>query len=139
MKISRDFIRFAIAGLFNTLVTFVLYCFMVWLGVAYVLANTLTWAVGILVAYLLNSTLVFTSHKSQFGFGGLGRFGLAYSAGLILSTLLLALLVENGWSDPIRAQFIIIPAIIVLNYTSAKYWVFSPKRLAAAQARHADT
>lgn len=126
MHISTEFVKFILAGIVNVLLTFSVYIALVSIATPYVLANALAWVLGIAFSYFLNSTFVFSKAHctksasiKQFIF-----FGAAYSVNCLISSFLLIFLVETSLFDPVRAQYIVIPVIVFLNYAASKLFVF---------------
>lgn len=121
-----EMVRFGLAGGVNTVLTFVVYAVLVQEGVAYPLANLLAWILGICCSYFLNLLFVFGG-KSRPQRGSprqFATFGAIYAVNFGISSLALIGLVESGLVGPIRAQFVVIPLIVVLNYAASKFLIF---------------
>lgn len=126
MRISTEFVKFILAGIVNVLLTFAVYFALVSIATPYTLANALAWVLGIAFSYFLNSTFVFrkvhrkkTASIKQFVF-----FSAAYFVNFLISSFLLVFLVEANLFDPVRAQYIVIPVVVFLNYSASKLFVF---------------
>jgi putative flippase GtrA len=99
---------------------------MVYSGFAYQLANLLAWTLGLICGYFFNLIFVFGDKKSspkadsrQFL-----KFCVMYGFSFALSTIALMGLVESGLVGPVKAQLIVIPLIVVVNFVSSKFLVF---------------
>jgi putative flippase GtrA len=118
--------RYGLAGGLNTIITFLAYAIMVYSGFAYQLANLLAWTLGLICGYFFNLIFVFGDKKSspkadsrQFL-----KFCVMYGFSFALSTIALMGLVESGLVGPVKAQLIVIPLIVVVNFVSSKFLVF---------------
>lgn len=118
--------RYGLAGGLNTIITFLAYALMVSAGLAYQFANLLAWLLGIVCGYFFNLLFVFGDKKTppkanprQFV-----KFGVMYGFSFALSTIALMGLVESGLVGPVKAQFIVIPLIVIVNFVSSKFLVF---------------
>ncbi|APW36532.1 hypothetical protein RD110_04355 [Rhodoferax koreense] len=119
-------LRFGLAGGANTAVTFLVYAGLVRSGVAYPLANGFAWMLGLICGYLLGKLYVFRDravpvHRSRKQFL---TFTGVYIVSFLLSTGLLAALVESGLFNAVTAQFLVIPVVATFNFVSSRYIVF---------------
>ena len=139
MKIKLDTkIKFLIAGGSNTAITFALYALLVHKGVDYNLSLALTYAIGIVLGFLINRMWTFASHENiseqdlvrtsqkstrkQFG-----RYVLSYLLIFLVNFLSLNLLVQAFKLNPIVAQLFAIAVSTVCSYFLQKSWVFNQK------------
>lgn len=127
MRKAPHVARYLFAGGFNTAATFAIYTALVLAGVGYQLANAVGWVFGLVNAYILGRWFVFRDaarpvrSTSQFI-----HFALVHATSYAVSALLLLLLV-GGWGfGKIAAQAIVIPVVVILNFTASKYLVFRP-------------
>lgn len=121
-------LRFGLAGGANTVVTFLVYAILVRSGVAYPVANAFAWILGLVCGYLLGKLYVFRDrrvpvHRSRKQFLA---FTGVYIASFLLSTGLLAVLVESGLVAAVTAQFFVIPVVATFNFVASRYIVFDP-------------
>ncbi|HZY20065.1 MAG TPA: GtrA family protein [Ramlibacter sp.] len=116
------FSRFLVAGLANTGITYLVYLALVQL-MPYATAYSLTYALGILLGYLINATWVFSQRPSA---SSAFRYPLAYLLNYVLGLGLLWLLV-----DRLRMPKQIAPLAILFITTPAMYamtrYVFTPR------------
>jgi putative flippase GtrA len=127
MSERRRVLRYLLAGGFNTAATFALYAGLVFVGVGYQLANVAGWVMGLLMAYAWSRWFVFRDAampartSSQFA-----RFSFMHAASYAASAFLLYLLIERWGCGKIAAQAVVIPFIVLLNFSASKYIVFRP-------------
>jgi putative flippase GtrA len=118
---STELVRFVGAGCLNTGLGFAIYCFVILLGFSYVVANSIAWAVSVIVGFLLNSRFVFRkayAHRRFVAFVGSNILS------LFVSFALLTLLIHVFSVDAIVASLVTIPFVVAISYLAAKYGVF---------------
>lgn len=123
----RRILRFGVAGGGNTVLTFAVYALLVRVGVAYPVANAAGWVTGLICGYLLGKLFVFRDrrvavHRSSAQFLA---FAGVYVASFLLSTAMLAALVESGLSSPVIAQVFVIPLVATFNFVASRRVVFN--------------
>ena len=57
--LSKEFILFALVGVSNTVINFIVYTILVTISMPYLLANVIGYGVGMINSYLLNKYFVF--------------------------------------------------------------------------------
>ena len=115
------FVKFIFFGGLNTLLCFVIYCFGIKLGFNYVAANSLSWIIGVLVAFMLNKTYIFKSryqHKKLLLFVGSNVLS------LIISLAMLSILIKCFHVNTILASIISIPCVVAANFLAFKHVIF---------------
>ena len=120
---AKQFLKFGIVGVSNTLIALFIYYSLIFLNVHYIIANTAGFLVSVMNAYYWNSKYVFKKnsegHKNSF----IKSF-LSYGSTFVLGTLFLFIMVHYlGISDkvaPILNLILTIPA----NFLLHKLWVF---------------
>jgi putative flippase GtrA len=121
---GRQFIKFGIVGVLNTLIGLCIYYIFIYISVSlYIAGNTTGFIAGVLNSYYWNNKYVFT--KSQEGhFIPLMKTFAAYGGTLILSTALLVIMVDrlqiSEWVAPLINLSITVP----LNFLLNKFWAF---------------
>ena len=124
----NELVRYGIAGVLNTLVGYLTF----WVGLQVfnfspLIANTLGYAAGLGVAYLLNRIFVFRSAAG--GKTSMLRFALAFATAFLINQGVLLLLLRIPGLEAEIAQ---IPAMItytVVFFLMNKYFVFKQKTL----------
>ena len=119
--------KFTLVGAANFVLTFIVFTAMLKaLSVNYLFSLGAAWVVGMLFSYVLNFAWVFKpEQKIQFKTRFL-KFFLASAFSIVLNMLVLRYIVEQTNFDPFYVQMALIPFIIVLNFSTAKYWSLRP-------------
>ncbi|MCM1334058.1 MAG: GtrA family protein [Bacteroides sp.] len=119
-----QFIKFALVGVSNTVVNYLVYVILVSLGVYYLVANVFGFLISVLNAYFWGSHFVFKEDQTKekrVWWKVLLKTYASYAVGLVLSTLLLVLWVDlleigeafgfvNLLLKPLHETFAFIPA-----------------------------
>ena len=113
-------LRFATVGAVTTVLDFSLFANLVAAAVPPPYANVASYSSGIVLSYVLNRTWTFGASASRLQ---ALRFGLSVLAGLMISTLLVALLAKA--MPAIDAKLVSVPVVFGWNYLTARYWVFN--------------
>ena len=92
MKISGQFVRYAIVGLISNGVLYLAYLVLTWLGLGHKFAMTLLYVVGVLQTFVFNRNWTF-KHGGLVG-AALTRYAVAYGFGYLLNFAALALFVD---------------------------------------------
>ncbi len=120
----KQFVKFGLVGISNTIISLVIYYILVYLNVHYIIANALGFAISVVNAYYWNSKYVFLDRSKQQHSKSFIKSFLSYFSTFLLGTALLFLMVNYfGISDkiaPIINLFITIPINFLLN----KLWAF---------------
>lgn len=128
----EQFLKFALVGLSNTLIAYLVYAFCVYIGLHYLLANAIAFAVSVLNAYYWSDRFVFRKGEgeSRSAIWTLFKTYLAYgSTGLLLASVLLWLYVDRLGISEYIAQLLVLVITIPLNFIINKYWSFKTKRI----------
>lgn len=115
--------RFLIVGGVNFVFTFAVFTgALKGMHLGYLTSLLIAWVSGNILAYTLNFIWVFRpADRLKYG----RRFVKYLTAGgfsIGLNLLALLLLVELGEFDPFWSQVGIMPAIVIFNFATAKYW-----------------
>ena len=126
-KLKIEVTKFTLVGAANFVLTFIVFTAMLKvLSVNYLLSLGAAWVVGMLFSYILNFAWVFKpEQKLQFKDRFL-RFVLASVFSIALNMLALSYIVEHTGFDPFYVQMLLIPLIVIFNYSTAKYWSLRP-------------
>lgn len=120
--------RFLAGGAFNTGSTFVLYWLLL-LVVEYRIAYAISFIVGILLSYVINTKLVF---RTNYSFRKVILFPLVYLVTYFAGAVVLDLAVSRFGVDTRIAPFICICATLPLTYLLSKL-VLAGRRMPAQQ------
>ena len=123
MLFIRQFIRFGLVGISNTVVYLGVYYAMMYLGVYYIIASIVAFVVSVFNAYFWSSRYVFPGKRSGDA-KPLVKVFAVYGFTFLLSTGLMYCTVEffniSAWIAPLITMCVTIPANFLLN----KYWAF---------------
>lgn len=111
----RRWARFAAGGLFNTAATYLIYLGLIRF-IPYQAAYLVAYALGILIAYVLNSILVF---RVPLSLGRFSTYPLVYVVQYVIAAGLLAVAIEflhlSEVIAPLAVLVIMVPLSYVLN------------------------
>lgn len=122
-----QFLKFSIVGLSNTIVSYLVYAALLFIGVNYIVANIVSYFTGVINSFYWNNKYVFDNERSDLS-SLISSFSklLASSAftGLIINNILLYFWVSvlgiSSILGPLLNLFVTYP----LNYILSKYWAF---------------
>lgn len=122
-RFRREAFRFLVVGGINFFLTLILYLGMLRIvKIHYLIALIVSWAIGMMFTYVLNFLWVFKpDEKIEFR----NRFPKYFTSQLVsigLNTLALQMIVVNFGMDPFWGQFLLIPMVVVFNFSAAKFW-----------------
>ena len=119
----KQFIKFGLVGVSNTLISLGTYYLLYFLGINYLIANTIGFVVSVLNSYYWNNKYVFK--KTQSGhLKPLIKTFLSYGSTFLLSTFLLFVMVQHLGIPEIFAPIITLVITIPLNFLINKFWAF---------------
>lgn len=120
---KKEFIKFSIVGVSNTLITLISYNILISLGINYIISNIVGYAFGTINGFIWNKKWVFKSNKqSSILFV---KFIIVNLITLSFSTMGLLILVNNLNSNKVVAQIMATFITLTINYTLNKLWTFS--------------
>ncbi len=129
LKKHKEAIRYLFFGVVTTVVNFVLYYALLFLGMHYLWAQAISWIGAVLVAYITNKLWVFESRVT----GALpilremASFVLSRIFSFGVETLLLFLMVDVADIREGIAKIPVAVITVVLNYITGKLMVFKKK------------
>lgn len=119
----KQFIKFGLVGVSNTLISLGTYYLLYFLGVNYLIANTIGFIISVLNSYYWNNKYVFK--KTQDGhIKPLIKTFMSYGSTFLLSTILLFLMVNIFKVSEIIAPIVTLIITIPLNFIMNKFWAF---------------
>lgn len=123
MVTIKQFIKFGLVGISNTLISLGTYYLLYFLGVNYLISNTVGFVVSVLNSYYWNNKYVFK--KTQKGhLKPLIKTFLSYGSTFLLSTVLLFIMVQYFGVSEIIAPIVTLVITIPLNFLMNKFWAF---------------
>jgi len=123
-----QWLRFVAVGVSNTLLSTLVFAALFHLGVHYLLASSVAFALGALNSYVLNRRWTFRSHDRRAP--ELARFACVQIVGLGVDLALLSGLVEVAGIPHVVAQVLAFPAASVVMFALSRQWAFKSARTA---------
>lgn len=126
----RQFIKFGVVGVSNTLISYVTYVICLAASVHYLVGSILGFIISVLNSFYWNSKYVFVQEEKDFLsiVRAFTKMVLSYSfTGLILNNILLVVLVEWICIPEIVAPLVVLLVTIPLNFVLNKLWAFRRK------------
>jgi putative flippase GtrA len=123
-----QWLRFVAVGVSNTLLSTLVFAALFHLGVHYLLASSVAFALGALNSYVLNRRWTFRSRERRAP--ELARFACVQIVGLGVDLALLSGLVELAGIPHVVAQVLAFPAASVVMFALSRQWAFKSARTA---------
>lgn len=121
--LAAQFMRFALVGVSNTVLTLVIYTLLVkGLAVWYLLASAIGFAVGAVNGYLLNRRYTFPDHRAD-ALTPL-RWTIVQGCGLGLDEALLFAFVNGLHLDKLVGQVLAVGVVVLLTFAANRTWTF---------------
>lgn len=119
-------LRFLIVGGFNTMLCYIVYAGLLWIGLLFWAANLGAVVFGIGVSFITQGRIVFGNSDGR----RIGRFVASWLVIYAAQTAIIGLLMRTGIT-PTIAGLIVLPGAAVCSYLIQKRLVFRAARLAA--------
>ncbi len=120
---KQEFIKYAISGTINTLITLIVYNILIQIGVNYMISNGIAYFLGIVNGFVLDKIWVFKSNKNVVIL--FSKFIIVNIISLFFNSTLLFILVNNIGLDNILSQLISTISTGMFNYIMNRVWTFS--------------
>ena len=120
--VSKELAAYFIAGVLTTLVNFIVYYAMLFMGIDYKISNTAAFIISVIFAFIVNKKYVFLSDKSyieEFIKFSLGR---VFTYVLDIGTMIV--LIEVFSVSECMAKLWTNILVMVSNYLISKFWTF---------------
>lgn len=121
-SVIRQFFKFGLVGILNTIIGFGSYYCLLWLGCNYIWANVISWIISVFNSFYWNNKYVFV-HNTLW-WKALAKTYISYALSLICGTILLFIVVEYLYISPIIAPVFTLLITIPMNFILNKYWTF---------------
>ncbi|HQB63574.1 MAG TPA: GtrA family protein [Sedimentibacter sp.] len=121
-KVSKELAAYFIAGVLTTLINFMVYYAMLFMGIEYKISNTAAFIISVIFAFIVNKKYVFLSDKSyikEFIKFSLGR---VFTYVLDIGTMIV--LIEVFSVNEYMAKLWTNILVMVSNYLISKFWTF---------------
>ncbi len=131
-KLVKQFLKFGIVGVSNTLIAYLCFSVCVFVGIHYLIANAIGFFVSVLNAYYWSDRFVFKKGvgESRSTVWTLAKTYIAYgSTGLLLASVLLYIYVDMLQISEYIAQLLVLVVTIPLNFVINKFWSFKTKKV----------
>jgi putative flippase GtrA len=122
--VPREFVRFLIVGVANTLISLVVYRALLALGVWYVVSAPIAWGAGVVNGYVFNRRWTFRAPDTGRARALYALFG---AAGAGAASLLVLLFVRGAGIGKFEAYLAAIPLVTVSTFLANRYWTFSDR------------
>lgn len=120
---KEKFIKYAISGTINTLITLLIYNILIQIGMNYMVSNVIAYFLGIINGFILDKIWVFKSNKKIVPL--FSKFIIVNMISLFFNSLILFILVNNIGLDSILSQLISTISTGIFNYIMNRVWTFS--------------
>lgn len=122
-SLVRQFFKFALVGLSNTLISLGVYSLLVYSGVHYQIGNVSAFIISSLNGYILNKFWVFNAHTEKKRIQ-MVKYYIVYCGSLLISMILsfvwIDILQINQYASPMVNLLITVP----LNYLLSRKWIY---------------
>ena len=122
--IHRQFARYVVVGLSSNATMYALYVLLTLTVLGPKIAMTVTYAMGVLIAFLANRNWTFRHQKVDDS--PLVRFLSAYGLGYVINYCALFLFVDVLGLPHLYVQAAMIVFLAIMLFALQKYWVFRP-------------
>lgn len=123
-RTARQAAWFAIIGVVNTVLHFLVYQGLLTFGTPYLPASALGYAVGLVNSFILNRRITFRDARGRRWRAQFVRFGVVNLLALASNLLILEAVVRSGWLAP---RLAVVPAVVgslAFNFIGNKFWTF---------------
>lgn len=122
-EIGKQFAKFGVIGVSNTLLSLAVYYALVYLGIHYIVAYTVGFCLSVVNAYYWNSRYVFHV-GTQNRFTSFLKSFLTYGGTFVIGTFFLYLMVNNLHISDKIAPVINLAFTVPANFIIHRIWVF---------------
>ena len=122
-EVAIQFAKFAIVGVSNTAITFVVYTALLkGAGISYLIASAFGFIAGATNGFLWNRRWTFSDHVGD-AYTPV-RWGIVQGLGLVIDETLLYLLVHDGGVGKLLAQALAIVVVTITTFVLNRAWTF---------------
>ncbi|CAI8853976.1 GtrA domain-containing protein [Bacillus sp. IT-79MI2] len=119
----EKFLKFGLVGIFNTLITIISYIILVKFGINYLIANIISYLIGVANSYYWNKNWVFRSNGKNLSI--FLKFLIVNLIVLAFNTFSLFILVDKLLYNEFIAQIFAIGIGMMINFFLNKIWTFN--------------
>jgi putative flippase GtrA len=121
-KVTKELAAYFAVGVLTTIVNFVVYYSMIFMGFDYKISNTAAFIVSVIFAFITNKKYVFLSDKSYYN--EFIKFSLGRLFTYILDIGTMILLIEVFSVSEYMSKLWTNILVIMANYIISKFWTF---------------
>ncbi|MCL2102199.1 MAG: GtrA family protein [Fibromonadales bacterium] len=124
--VSKQFLKFGLVGVANTLISYFVYVALTYLGLYYLLSNVIAFVVSMINAFYWNNKHVFKENReNRKAVNSAFYMVISYAfSGLAVGSALLYVLVDVLGISKYIAPFFGLCITVPLNFVLNKFWVF---------------
>ena len=129
-KLVAQFVKFGIVGVSNTVLSYVIYAVMVYIGCHYLVASVASWIISVSWSFYWNDRMVFTledGEQRSWWRALLKTFASYALTGLVLANILLVLQIDVLGISEYLAPIINLIITVPLNFLLNRNWAFKTK------------
>lgn len=119
---ARQFIKFVLVGVMTTALNFVIFAICLKLGLHYLPAAIVAFAIATINSYTWNRIWTFRAGKHRNK--RLAKFTIVQLVGLSINLVVLSFLVETFSMSELVAQLLANGFVVLSNFTGNKLWTF---------------
>lgn len=121
-KVTKELAAYFAVGVLTTIVNFIVYYSMIFMGFDYKISNTAAFIVSVIFAFITNKKYVFLSDKSYYN--EFIKFSLGRLFTYILDIGTMILLIEVFSVSEYMSKLWTNILVIMANYIISKFWTF---------------
>lgn len=125
-NIMKKILKFGLVGILNTLITFISYAVFVTFGINYLIANCVSYFIGVINSYYWNKNWVFKSTSKDSTL--ILKFFAVNLIVLTFNTIVLFIFVDKLGIDKFISQIFSISVGMVINFFLNKIWTFNKQK-----------
>jgi len=136
-----QFIKFGIVGLSNTIISYLIYALLVYLGFHYLIASILAFFLSVLNSFFWNSRYVFKKDNGakRSVLQALIKTFISYAfTGLLLQNIFLFIFIDILHISKYIAPLISLVVTVPLNFIMNKYWAFRQSKIYKEEINEED-
>lgn len=119
----KKFLKFGLVGILNTLITIISYIMLIEFGMNYLVANCVSYFIGVINSYYWNKNWVFQSASKDLTL--ILKFLAVNLVVLAFNTIILFILVDKLLINKFISQFFAIGIGMIINFFLNKLWTFN--------------
>lgn len=124
IKTAKQLTKFGLVGILNTLVSLIIYYFLVFLNLNYIIANIIGYFLSSVMGYFLNKVWVFNAKRQKIISSSI-RYYIVYGISLVINVSSMYLWVNILYISKIVAPVLTMFLTVPFNYIFNKIWTFN--------------